>query len=222
VKAVPTAKKTRNVTTSAARFAEVGCRAIDFRFLVAKDKFKLADFTAAMKCNNQTPARLSVSCATQSPEETDYHTHFAWTEADKKEVELWVSYCVGSVTPRSGETEPYAEQFMGWLGKFFVNGSANAEVQGRFRYSIADRQSRYLLPVKVVIVPGLDTAINGISIDFPSRPNGIDLARLVAGTKNLTVFLGGTAKVRFDQFDVYEHLHNLSELAQALTDSRKP
>jgi hypothetical protein len=204
-------------------FAEAGCSYLDFRFRVARDKFKLADFSESMKSKGlaDLPSRLTVTCLTQFPEKTDYHVHFAWNDIEEKDLELWVSYHNGSLPPREDEKEPYAEQFMQWLGQFFVADSANVEVQGRIGYPSTLRRSRYLLPVKVSIIPGIDTSIDGISIDLPSKPSGIDTARLTVGAKNLALVLSGVVKLSFDKFDVFEHLGNVSRLALSLTDLRK-
>ncbi|MGA2117489.1 MAG: hypothetical protein ABSH56_22345 [Bryobacteraceae bacterium] len=165
------------------RFAEAGCSSVEFHFRAARDKFKLEDFSAWMQAQGMgdLPQRWGATCRTQFPETADYHVHFGWNESEKKDLDLWVSYCSGSAPLDDKEREPYAEQFMRWLGQFFVGDYANADLQGRISYPIGNRQSRYLLPVKVGIIPGLDTTIDGISIDFPSRPSGIGVARLTSG-----------------------------------------
>jgi hypothetical protein len=219
VKVVPVAEE----MDRSGQFAEVGCNSLDFHFRVAKDKFKSEEFLESMRTKgfNNLPQRWATTCLTQSLE-ADYHVHFGWNETEEKQLELWASYHRGHFPRQEGEKEPYAEQFMQWLGQFFVGDYANVDIQGRFGYPNDVRNSRYLLPVKVSIVPGLDTTIDGISIDFPSRPNGIGTARITVGIKNLTIVFSGLVKLKFDDFNVFEHLSNLSVLASSLTDVRKP
>ncbi len=210
-------------TEETGRFAQAGCSYLDFQFRTARDKFNLAGLDAFMKASGFPQARRqwAAACLTQCQEKTDYHVHFMLNEMDDKELDLSVSYHRGSVPPNENEKEPYAEQFMAWLGQFFTAGYANADIRGQISYPVAVRQSRYLLPVKVGIIPGVETTVNGISIDFPSRPNGIDTARLTVGAKNINISLGGTMKVGFGDFDVYEYLSKVSHLALELTDLRK-
>jgi hypothetical protein len=206
------------------RFAQACCSYLEFHFRAARDKFSLADFVGFMKAGGfpRISQRWAGACLTQFQKETDYHVHFGLNEADDKELELLVSYHRGSIPPSENEKEPFAEQFMAWIGQFFAAGYANADIRGQISYPAMMRQSRYLLPVKVAIVPGLDTTIDGISIDFPSRPNGVDTARLTVGAKSINISLGGAVKVNFGAFDVYEYLSNVSLLALGLTDIRKP
>jgi len=205
------------------RFAEAGCTFLDFRFHVAQSKFKLSEFSASMESKGfpSFPPRWTVTCLTQFPEKTDYHVHFSWYGADEENLDLSVSYHAGSIPPRQDEKEPYAEQLMHWLGGFFAGNSANANIQARIGYAATLRESRFLLPMRVSIISGVETTIDGISIDFPSRPSGIDTARLTVSAKNIAIILTGVVKLTFDTFDVFEQLSNASRLALSLTEVRR-
>jgi hypothetical protein len=209
-------------TNRVGRFAEADCDAVDFRFLVAKDKFNLDDFMKSMESKGFSGIlpQGAVTCRTQFPDRTDYHIHFVWA-IRRDMLDLRISYDSRAIPLEGTEPEPFAEQFMEWIGQFFAAESANAGSNGLIGYSNADRQSRYLLPIRVGIVPGLDTTINGVSIEFPARPQGIEFVRLVVHKERMTLAVNRTAKVVFRAFDVYEHLTICSDMARSLTESRK-
>jgi hypothetical protein len=140
---------------------------------------------------------------------------------DDEDVDISVSYHRGGYPKSAVAEEPYAENFMAFVGGFFKAEHANADVVAQMRFSAKERQSRYLLPVSVTIVPTLETVIDGISVSFPSKPSGVRLARLTVDPNHVWVSVIGIARVAFSDFRLSKHAKKLKDVASALTTERK-
>lgn len=88
-----------------------------YRVRVPQDKFNLALFTEVTRIKLRENMLRSVTCSPFN-QESDYHLHVTWILSD--EFEMNVAFVKGSKEHASDEREPYAEQFMDWIGQFFV------------------------------------------------------------------------------------------------------
>lgn len=200
-------------------FAASSCDRIDLRYRVARDIFSVPRFLNFFQQDSEQQGQQMFVCLrTLEPKKLDYHMHFGW-EFSKESVTLFVSFHVGPMEKQEGEREPYAEQFMPWLGTFFEGESAHADLYAEFDYLIDVRQSRFPLPLKVSI-DEIEAEIRGILASFPSRPEGIAGAEIRHGKKRMIVELTGNIRTIFATFSLQSEVSRLSSFALRLTDTR--
>jgi hypothetical protein len=200
-------------------FGASNCERIDLRYVVTRDKFDLPKFLAFFKETEEHLVSKFVVCRTLEPKKLDYHLHFRWYFT-KEVLTFYVSFHTGTFDKTEGEHEPYAEQFMSWLGAFFSNETAHADLHAEFGYPLETRQSRFPLPLKVNISDDLESEIDGISMSFASMPDGITNAEVKQGKKRLAVELLGTTRTKFADFDVQNEVSRLSPVALRLTETK--
>lgn len=200
-------------------FGSAGCIGIDLRYQVTRDKFSVPHFVAFFDKSSEEDAKgMSVTLRTLDPHGLDYHMHFTW-EFGKEFVTLYVSYHRGFLRPAEGEREPYAERFMPWLGAFFSNESAYADLHAEFRYSLEDRSSRFPLPLKTT-VGDIEAEIMGISASLPSAPEGLVNMSVRLGKSSVVVDLRGGIRTSFADFDLKGEVSRLSAFAVRVTEAR--
>jgi hypothetical protein len=197
------------------------CTSVEFGFLIDEESFDKDGFLGAVKglgIDNGNSGFLIIEPERQ--DDTEYHAHLRWDFETKDEWDLDASFYVLKNKSQS-DSGPYAETLMPWLGKFFKVESSNTIMQATFEYKTAERQSRYLLPLKVEIISGVETVIDGLSIDFVKRPNGMDKARLLLHPDSLNIWTLGTSNISFSNFNLRESIEKFSKIAMGLTEERK-
>ncbi len=201
-------------------FASSRCDRVDLRIRVTQDKFDVPRFLSFFGNDTEETATAFVTCRTLTPELLDYHLHFHWS-LSAAEIALFISLHAGVIDERDGEREPYAEQFMPWLGGFFINESAHSDLHAAFQYPLRERASRFLLPLKVQVSSDVDAEIDGVSMTFPTRVDGINGADVRQRMKSVVVDLVGDYRLAFESFSVKEEIARLSAFAMKLTEGRR-
>ncbi len=196
-------------------WAASNCEALTLRFEVAKEKFHSEKFNNAMASFEGSGGGKAV-CHTAHPDKNNYHVHFNWA-ISKDDLRLTVSYYEPNLPLEENEKEPYAETFMAWLGDFFKNETAHAAVSAYFRYDSPRRQSRFPLPIKLPIVPDLETEIDGVSFSLPSKPNGVDGVLITTDSGNVAVQVRGGIRVTFKEFEPLALAESLAVVVLKLT-----
>lgn len=198
------------------KMKDVSCQHLGYSIGVPLDKFNLENFKRAIHAKEDSTGDHRL-CNTKNPDLADYHVHFSWRVREKaKQVELRVDYAADSQQPETNEFEPYAEDVMLWLGQFFKFEDASARFQADFDFE-GKRQPFFLLPLKITITElGAEAAIDGISVELPSQPDGIQ--RLFISQVKDTLFLGiqGERRIYFGKFSVPEELRRMKDLTDKL------
>jgi hypothetical protein len=149
-----------------------------YAILSNRDAFDLDAFRANFGATIASLDSYSVSAAPSDGLDGQYHIHFNWI-VEQTRLDFRVEYYRGPIARGKDEREPFAEQFMEWLGQFFRNDSVSCHIHARFEYPIASRRSKYLLP-QVTDLP-YNAEIHGISLQIRDEPRGASSVRLNQG-----------------------------------------
>lgn len=199
-------------------FASANCDQIDLRYRVARDIFDWQRFLSFFGIDKEELGnRVAVTCRTLDPENLDYHIHF-YFDSMKDAFILYVSFHAGSVEKSGNEREPYAERFMPWLGSFFSNETAHADLHAEFEYKDGARRSRLPLPIKIGIGVA-EAEIIGISASLTPAQDGVSDVNIRQGKKALTIGLIGATRTQFSTFDIKSEVEKLSLVALSLTEA---
>lgn len=196
-------------------FESYDCRSMSVHFEISRDKFESDSFLAAM----MHPSG-SAYCYTEHPDISDYHVHLDWNMGgDDDNIEIDVTFHIPGVALEKGEKEPYAENAVRWLGRFFKNETAQATMRGRFKYDAAERQSKFPLPMRLGnnISQDFEAVIEGLSFDLPSKPYGVDGVFIMAGKTRLNIRSQGETRIRFEDFNLSDLIKDVSELILKFT-----
>jgi len=115
--------------------------------------------------------RAVFHCAPKNPE-SDFHLHVSW-RFRKGVLGLEVEFVSGATEKQPGEKEPFAEGFMAWVEKFFVNKSQETRIEAEFTCLATARQSKFPLPLKTPVGRDTELEIDGISFALSGKPEGI-------------------------------------------------
>jgi hypothetical protein len=149
----------------------------------------------------------------------DYHIFATWNLV-KEQVRLFVEYEPGPKKHEKDEHEPYAEQFMEWLGRFFKHENAQAHIHARFQYPLEAKQSKFPLPLKTALEG--DAEIEGISLRLPTRPRGVNRVRLVQGVHLWYVETVGDRRITFKGFTPYEDVQAFTSVIDTFMEDKNP
>jgi len=198
-------------------FGKLYCQQLLYRIEVPLDKFNAKEFEAATK-ESVKEQWSSLSCAAKHPE-SDYHLHVAWKKVGS-ELMLQLAYLRGE--HESGvKPQLYAEEFMEWAGRFFKDVKLEGHMHVEFDYPAKLRQSRFLLPLKVGIGPkGSNAEIDGISVSFSSRPEGVTQVWLTQQKSSLEVMLMADRPVTFKGFVPQNEIKALLPILDTLIEEK--
>lgn len=128
----------------------------------------------------------------------------------------------GATKPAQDEREPYAEEFMEWVGKFFVGGTAESVVNSQFKIPSAIRQSRFLLPLKAEFgPPGTEARIDGISFTLEPEPEGVTKIWLTKEEENLAIHLVARKELDFSAFDPRNEINAFTRVLESIVEEKK-
>jgi len=203
-------------------FKSLHCEEMSYRISVSRDKFNVDKFRSGLMPKGQMKDRYGTVCAPLDPKTADYHVHADWL-IDKDEVNFTIDFESGPKEHEKDEREPYAEQFMEWLGQFFVHESAHAHIHADFVYPIEARQSKFIaLPLKTTIGPKGDEAeINGISLTLPSKPEGVLSVWVMRWKPRWRIQLAANRRVTFKGFTPYEDMRAIASIVEMVTEETK-
>lgn len=115
--------------------------------------------------------RAHSHCA-QKNDESDFHLHLSW-RISKGKFNMEIDHVAGKIKRPPDDTEPFAEDFVMWVERFFRKKKFNVRVDADFTYPT--RQSKFPLPLKTAIGPQeTELDIDGISFALANNPEGIE------------------------------------------------
>lgn len=120
--------------------------------------------------------------------ESDFHLHIS-SRLREGILNLEVDFVAGGVKPKSDEKEPFAEDFIAWLGQFLLNKELPVRIGADFTYAEGIRQSKFPLPLKTSVGQNSEIKIDGISFSIEGRPEGIEKVWITQTKKNLVVHI---------------------------------
>jgi hypothetical protein len=202
-------------------FKSTHCEEISYRIEVSRDKFDVERFRSSLIGVGKKLDRYGTVCAPKDPKNGDFHLHAEWF-IEEDEINFRIDYEEGPKEHEDDEQEPYAEQFMEWLGQFFKNDNAHAHIHAEFVYPLEARKSRFPLPLKTVLGPeGSEAEINGISLSFPSKPEGVGSYWLMRMKKRWRVQLAADRRVTFKGFTPYRDMRAFVSVIEMVMEDKK-
>lgn len=202
------------------RMRDLQCDSLSYRFKVGLDKFDLGAFRSVLKIDASKERDFGV-VSTRNSDATDYHGHFEWRLRKKgHEISIEIAYVGTPVKATAGETEPYADNVMQWVGQFFKHEDANARVHSDFEFSAKTViLSWFPLPWRARI-PKLEgeAILDGIAVALPSQPDGV--ARFFLSHIRDSVFVGieSERRIRFADFSLEKELQAERAFADKLIE----
>lgn len=163
---------------------------------VSTDDFDLHAFRAAVppKLNQLNDGEIWF--APRDGVRGQYHAALTWL-VSSDEVELRIEYHDGSMPHANDEREPYAEDLMRWLGRFFTTDSVTAHAHVRVRYSTATHATK--MPLKLSVDAPFDAELFGVALRLRSQPNGATSVRLTRGQSDWYAEVVGERSVEFER-----------------------
>jgi hypothetical protein len=167
------------ISTDGATPSDVGSfDQVLYWILTSTDDFDLPTFRAALPENVRNSDDDEVLCAPRDGGRGPYHAFLAWRIV-KDDLTLTVDYHEGGMDVAAGETEPYAEDLLPWLARFFSSPTVTAHVHVRLRYTTAKTVSR--VPLALTIPPPFDAELYGVALALKEKPSGAISVRLTHG-----------------------------------------
>lgn len=198
-------------------FRDLHCHSADFEFAVTLDKFALEDFKKPFHERFKEPltsgVTLSALASTRDPKATEYHVHVDWY-LSKNQVNVSLGYFPHAIPASEDEKEPFAEDAMQWLGKFFKAEKASAHVHVAFEYPADKWRFLFPLPIKIPLGSEPEVEIDGMSLNLQKGLLGMNQAWLVSREDKSRVLLYGDRMVHFNKFDIIQEIGELSQFAK--------
>src|SRR5213080_876382 len=111
-------------------FSALHCSRLDYTFETTLDRFKLDEFKkeVARATGEVIPKAEEFKGWTHTRSPVDYHAHFSFRWDSRKRFEATLSYFEGAIKPEPGDTGPFTETLVAWLGHFFNDRQIVSEV----------------------------------------------------------------------------------------------
>lgn len=182
--------------------------------MVAKEKFETERFSKVAGKTHFTIA---------SPKDADKGEYFAtlhWEVDDEDgDVAFNLEYTCGTKKHDRGEQEPFAEQIMEWLGRFFKYETAQGHVHARFAYPLESKRSKFPLPLKTPMDG--EAEINGIFLRLPTKPKGVTAVRLFRASKEWRIEVVANRRIQFKEYSIYNDVEAFLSVIDTFTEEVK-
>lgn len=170
---------------------------------VNREAFKLDEFGETF--GGDIRREKTVSAAPRDGAHGLYHVHATWRFRGES-IEFRVEHIAGPMTHAANEREPYAEEFMKWLGHFFTE-SVKGHIHARFDYPAKKRRAIFVVPpVHGLSVP---VEVTGTRFRLPSKPNGISSLTITELSSRWAVDVIANFDDVFKAFDLQSDLQQL-------------
>jgi hypothetical protein len=196
-------------------FRDFHCEEVLFRIKITHDKFNYAEF---VKDTKQNPGLGEWAEIVSRSRNADYHSHLAWTD-EKSAIRLQVGFYTDPPEKSLiGEHEIFAEDCMAYVGKFFVNESAQSHIHADFDFK-SGRKSRFPLPLKTSIGT-CKAEVDSIGLRLNESPSGVSQLWLMQRKDGLNAQLYADKKIVFKDFSVTDELRELLSVLESLTEEK--
>jgi hypothetical protein len=197
-------------------FAVFSCKRIEYTFEPSLEKFRLEEFSKDITQRSGAPFKgegISFVAPTRSPRILAYQAHFS-CRVERRKFRASLEYVDGSENPDRHETRPFADELMGWIGRFFRNEQVTAGVEGTFSYPVKKFESILPMPMRLSLSRKQEVEVTAMSVFVSGRPAGVYSAFVALDDDDIAVDVFGERIVRFKAFDVRSDLLPLSSMAR--------
>jgi hypothetical protein len=200
-----------------------GCTDLSYRIKVPTKSFDSRRLAETVHGKVDYQGWYSALLGPQNVEATDYHIHVFWKVKNEDESRIQVDYHLATNQTKAKHAEPFAEDFIEWLGTLMDVESVDAHIHAEFEYSMDKWQSRLLtLPLKVPYANKL-AEIDGIQVKLPLDPEGVSglwLALRRRGVLGIQLF--ADRKLVFKGFRPHRDIDALASVAATLIVEKQP
>jgi hypothetical protein len=176
-----------------------GLQRVRYWLYATRDDFDLERFLAATPALNSEQPDLFLFFSPRDGKNGKYHVRLEW-EVRARRIELRIEYINRPMRREADEKEPYAEDFMRWLGGFFKTDTAPCHMHVHFRYGAGERDSTF--PLQLRAAAPSEAILTGVSLRLPNAPEGIQAVRLTRGTSRWYGEMIGEGSIRFDDYSL--------------------
>lgn len=146
-----------------------------------------------------------------------YHVFFAWVISGDT-FKFNIEYHNGARKRAVDEREPYAEDFMRWLGQFFSDKRVKCHMHTRFEFPLSKRQSIFPLTLTTELPDGVE--LYGVAMRLPSSPSGAASVKITRGRSNWYTEVVSDRHISFDEFSLDDDaLESLTVLSTFLREA---
>ncbi|HSY50378.1 MAG TPA: hypothetical protein VLC46_16320 [Thermoanaerobaculia bacterium] len=174
---------------------------------VARDKFDMPKFRDGLPASLRDRDTSEVLASPKDELRGKYHAFFAWN-VQASLVQFQLTYRNGAMQHIAGETEPYAEELMKWLGGFFESATVACHIHAQFEYPLASRHSA--VPISVPSDLPCGAVFSGLALRVPTSPNGVSSIKWTQGESHWYAEVVATRTINFEAFTPYEDASALS------------
>jgi hypothetical protein len=137
-----------------------------------------------------------VSVAPREGSRGSYHAFLSWL-VTSDDVMLTLEYHNGPMERAPDEREPFAEDLIAWLGRFFSSKAVTVHAHVRIRYSTETHTSK--MPLVLGATPPCDAELYGVALRLKARPDGASSVRLTRGQSHWYAEVIGERSLTFDR-----------------------
>lgn len=194
------------------------CDGISYDIRVKTTEVNLEAFLAVAKWQSK---EFGFSHCAPKHTKTDYHLHVSW-RVRKGTFAIEIEFVKGGIPPDKDESEPFAEDFIEWVEKFFILKKTHVRIDADFEYPADLRQSSYPLPAGVPIGPNKTLAeIDGISFGLPDRPEGITKVWMTQRPKKLFVHVLAEKEIEIQRIEPRADMTVISAVLDSMLEPKQ-
>ena len=207
-------------TATRINMRDSSCSSLVYRFKVALEKFDIDAFRRAANTDATVKHAFHV-VNTRDFNVADYHAHLDWRIREKQqEVAIEIKYVASPVKPVAGDQEPFSDNLMKWIGRFFKYGDANARIHSDVAFDAKKSTlSWFPLPMRTKVSALLGEAIlDGVSVALPSQPDGVSRFFLSHIKDTVLVAIESERRIKFSNFSLAKELQVVRSFADKLIE----
>lgn len=200
-------------------FGGTACKLIAYEVELAGDQF---DFDALARSTGWDKKRkFRNTCSSHYPS-SDYHLHLNWRLKPPDTVAVTMEFVFGQKTPDEGEKEPFAEEFIGWFGKFIKAKEVSVDMYADFDYpSRPSTMLRFPLPMRAPVGPlAAEVEIDGISFKIFPPVNGVKKAWITQSQDNVNIHIHAAKVLNVASLDPREQVLEIAHVLDSIFDQK--
>ncbi len=199
-------------------FSLLSCKRIEYALASSFDKVRTDEFLKEMTDKIGEPLkgarRFWFVAPTRNPKTTGYHAHFS-CHLERPKFRATLEYVKGSEIPDAHETRPFAEELMGWIGKFFQSEQVTADVEGTFLYPPRRFELTLPIPMRLTLGRREEVEVIAMSLFMAARSHGVYSALVGLDDDGIGVDVYAERIVKLREFNMRRDLFQLSSVARS-------
>ena len=166
------------------------CIELSYRLTVPTAEFEVKRFAKELARFSDSDDWKSVVLGPRSKNPSGFHAHVYWRKDRKKSSDTQLQVDFHRWTSKKRPiAEIHAEDFYAWTKQFLQTPPASIHVHAEYVFPVRGWQSKVMpLPMKIPF-SGKSAVVDGISIEFPTEPEGVRSAFIQLTKDNIAVQL---------------------------------